>query len=92
MTNNSSVKSHREPLFHVVKREDMPWWKAWSIRAATIIIAFIIVGFISMGVAETGFGETYQIMFSGVFGRLFEGRTTMLWKYLQEIAVLLCLA
>lgn len=92
MTNNSAVKSHREPLFHVVKRDDLPWWKAWSIRAATIIIAFVIVGFISMGVAETSFGETYQIMFSGVFGKLFEGRTTMLWKYLQEIAVLLCLA
>jgi simple sugar transport system permease protein len=31
-------------------------------------------------------------MFKGVFGRLFEGRLTMLWKYLQEIAVLLSLA
>jgi simple sugar transport system permease protein len=27
-----------------------------------------------------------------VFGRLFEGKTTLLWKYLQEIAILLSLA
>ena len=89
---NTAVKTHREPFFHVVKRDDMPWWKAWAIRAATIIIAFFLVGFLSMAVTERSFGETYSIMFSGVFGRLFEGRTTMLWKYLQEIAILLCLA
>ncbi|MBR3968704.1 MAG: ABC transporter permease [Clostridia bacterium] len=89
---NKIVKTHREPFFHVVKRDDMPWWKAWSIRAATIVIAFFLVGFLSMAVTERGFGETYEIMFSGVFGRIFDGRTTMLWKYLQEIAILLCLA
>lgn len=92
MNNASMQKTHREPLFHVVKRDDMPLWKAWLIRVATIIIAFVLVGLISMAVSEKSFGETYQIMFSGVFGKLFEGRTTMLWKYLQEIAVLLCLA
>ncbi len=89
---NKAVKTHREPLFHVVKRDDLPWWKAWLVRVATIIVAFLIVGFLSMMVSERSFGETYQIMFSGVFGRLFEGRTTMLWKYLQEIAILLSLA
>ena len=85
-------KTHREPLFHVVKRDDMPSWKAWIIRGATIVIAFLLVGFLSMAVAERSFGETYEIMFSGVFGRIFEGRTTMLWKYLLEIAILLSLA
>ncbi len=92
MVNKTAVKTHSEPHFHVAKRDDMPGWKAWLIRVATIIIAFIIVGLISMNVAGKSFGETYQIMFSGVFGKLFEGRTTLLWKYLQEIAVLLCLA
>jgi len=31
-------------------------------------------------------------MFRGVFGRVFEGKPAMLWKYLQEIAILLSLA
>jgi len=92
MAKNSAVKKQREPLFHVVKRDDMPSWKAWVIRVATIVIAFFVVGLLSMAVSGKGLGETYNIMFSGVFGRLFEGRTTMLWKYLQEIAVLLALA
>lgn len=91
MANTNVAKKH-EPLFHVVKRDDMPNWKAWIIRLITIVIAFFLVGLFSMIVTEKSFGATYEIMFSGVFGRLFEGRTTMLWKYLQEIAILLCLA
>ena len=85
-------KVKREPLFHVVKRDDLPQWKAWLIRIATIVIAMLIVGFVSMTLTEKGFGETYNIMFKGVFGRIFEGKFTMLWKYLQEIAILLALA
>ena len=86
------VKTKREPLFRVVKRADMPQWAAWLIRIATIIIAFLFVGLVSMLLTKKGFADTYSIMFKGVFGRLFEGKTTMLWKYLQEIAILLCLA
>jgi len=92
MSDTTLVKTHREPLFHVVKRDDLPAWQAWLIRVATILIAFIIVGLLSMLVTSKPLGETYRIMFIGVFGRLFQGNTTMLWKYLQEIAILLALA
>ena len=89
---NNKIATTREPLFHIVKRDDMPASKAWLIRIATIVIAFFLVGIFSMIVTEKSFGDTFEIMFTGVFGRIFEGRTTMLWKYLQEIAILLCLA
>lgn len=92
MADSAVIKTHREPLFHVVKRDDTIWWKAWLIRIATIGISLLLVGFLSAAVTEKGFAETYSVMFSGVFGRLFEGRTTMLWKYLQEIAILLSLS
>lgn len=92
MADNKTVKKHREPFFHVVKRDDMPWWSAWGIRVATIVAAFLLVGLLSMAVSGKSLFETYGIMFSGVFGRIFEGRTMMLWKYLQEIAILLALA
>ncbi len=88
----NKIKSLHEPLFHVVKRDDMVWWKAWLIRLATIAIALLLVGLLSMMITDKSFGETYEIMFTGVFGRIFQGRTTMLWKYLQEIAILLCLS
>lgn len=85
-------KAVREPLFHVVRRDDLSWQKAWLIRVITIIIAFLVVGVFCALVTKKGFVESYGIMFSGVFGRLFEGNLTMMWKYLQEIAVLLALA
>ncbi len=88
----STVKTTREPLFHVVKRDDMPWWKAWLIRIATIVIAFMLVGLFCVMVTKQSFGASFKIMFTGVFGRLFEGYPTMFWKYLQEIAILLSLA
>lgn len=92
MSKSIAVKASKEPLFHIVKRDNMPTWKAWLVRLITIIIAFIIVGVLSVVVTGKGFGENYEIMFRGVFGGLFEGRFTMLWKYLQEIAILLSLA
>ena len=66
MADNSLIKNHREPLFHVVKRDDMPALKDWLVRIATIVIAFILVGFLSMTVTGESFGATYEIMFSGV--------------------------
>ncbi len=92
MTTKVNVKHHREPLLHIAKRDDMVWWKAWSIRVATILISVLIVGIISMFLTEKSLFETYEIMYRGVFGRIETGSTVMLWKYLQEIAILLCLA
>ena len=48
MANTSAVKTHREPLFHVVKRDDMPMGKAWLIRILTIVISFMFIGVVSM--------------------------------------------
>ena len=91
MAKNNQAKNH-EPLFHVVKRDDLPSAQAWLIRAGTIVISFFLVGIFSMIITKKGLGETFGIMFTGVFGRLLEGSTTMLWKYLQETAILLGLA
>ena len=92
MAKDKIIKSTREPLFHVVKRDDLAWWQAWGIRVVTILFSFVIVGLLCVLVTDKSFGDSFDIMFTGVFGRLFEGNTTMLWKYLQEIAILLSLS
>jgi simple sugar transport system permease protein len=88
----ANEKTVHEPLFRVIKRDDLPWQKAWGIRLLTILISFVLVGFLCVLVTGQSFGKSFEIMFTGVFGRMFEGHLTMLWKYLQEIAVLLSLA
>ena len=89
---SKSLKHHREPLVHIVKRDDMAWWQAWLIRIATIVVSVFLMGCLSKMLTEKSLLETFEIMFRGVFGRIETGSTVMLWKYLQEIAILLCLA
>ena len=70
MADKTAVKKHHEPLFHIIKRDELPGWKAWLIRIATVIAGLIVVGFFAMLVPEKSFFETYKIMYTGVFGRL----------------------
>ncbi len=85
-------KHHQEPLFHIVKRDDMMWWQAWLVRIATIVISVFLMGCLSKILTEKSLLETFEIMYRGVLGRIETGSTVMLWKYLQEIAILLGLA
>ena len=87
-----TVKKHREPLIHIAKRDDISTGKAWLIRLAAILLGLVVVGVISAILIGGNFFEVYDIMFTGVFGRLLQGKTTLLWRFLQQTAILLCLA
>ena len=88
---NIQKKTH-EPLLHIAKRDHMPGWKAWLIRIGAILLGFLLTGILSSLLTESTVGESYQIMFKGVFGRLLQGKTTLLWRFLQQTAILLCLS
>ena len=90
MANNQ--KKHREPLMHIAKRDNMPGWKAWLIRIAAILVGFLVCGILSSLLTGATVAESYQIMFKGVFGKLLQGKTTLLWRFLQQAAILLCLS
>lgn len=92
MSNVSEIKSKKEPLFHLVKRDDMPWWKAWIIRVCAILVGFFLICFISMLLTKESFSSIVETMYRGVFGRLETGNTKMLWRYLQKTAILLGLS
>lgn len=86
------TKKTREPLMHIVKRDDVTGLKAWVIRIGAIFLSLLLIGVVSALLTDAAFFEVYGIMFKGVFGMLFEGKTTMLWRFLQQTAILLCLA
>ena len=88
---SQKIKKHHEPLLHIVKRDDMVGWKAWSIRLIAIALGVILIGLISSLLTGESFFKVYDIMFRGVFGRIFEGKTNMLWKFGQDMVILLCL-
>lgn len=90
-----TVKKNREPLMHIVKRDDITGWKAWLIRLGAIMLGLLLTGVISSILTKQSFGSVYEMMFRGVFGKfenILKGRTTMLWQFLQQTAILLCLA
>ncbi len=86
------VKKTKEPLLHIAKRDDITGMKAWLIRIAAIALGLLLSGILSAMLTGASFGKVYEIMFTGVFGRIFQGKTTMLWRFLQQTAILLCLA
>ncbi|MBQ1950559.1 MAG: ABC transporter permease [Clostridia bacterium] len=89
---DTTVKKHREPLLHIAKRDDMVWWKACLIRLSAILLALLLVGIISSLLTGEGFGGVYSIMLRGAFGRIFQGKTSLLWRFFQQTAILLCLS
>ena len=76
-------KKH-EPLFHIAKREQLPWHKAWGIRLLAIVAALIVCAVLTTILTGDNPIQVYGSIFNGAFG---SSRKT--WITLQNIAVLL---
>ena len=77
----------RQPLFHIVKRSEMPWYFSWAIRAAAIVFALICCGVVSSLVTSEKPVQIYTTIIDGSFG---SQRKFMV--LLQNTAMLLCIA
>ncbi len=77
----------RGPLFHVSKRGSLPWYKAWGIRAAALVLALILCGVITMLVTHENPVQIYITIFNGSFGP-----PRKVWIMLQNLAILLCIS
>ena len=77
----------KEPFFHVVKRDALPWYQSVGIRAVAIILALIVCGIVTTLTTGINPVEVYQSVFAGAFGT---ARKT--WITLQNMSVLLLIA
>lgn len=79
----------KEPLIHITKRDNMPFWMRMCIRVGAVLIALLISDiFITAAAGERGgFFEFFGSLFSGAFGS--ERR---IWLLLQNTALLLLVA
>ena len=95
---SNTVIKHHEPLIHIAKRDDMAGWKAWLIRITAILVGFLAMSAVLTALANTSsgkdlsFGDVMERLYLSVFGRMFDGKFSQVWKFLQETAVLLCLS
>ena len=83
MTNNK-VKT---PLFHIIKRKSLPWYKAWAIRAAAIIAALVVCAVVTMLMTGENPLKIYATIFEGAFGT-----PRKAWVLFQNLAILLCVS
>ena len=75
------------PLFHIAKRKALPWYRAWAIRGAAIVLALLVCALITTLTTGLNPAAVYATMFKGAFGTV---RKT--WILLQNLAILLCIS
>ena len=81
------MNNHHTPLFHIVKRDALPWYKAWGIRAIAIILALIACALVTTIVTGENPIQIYVTMFKGSFST-----ARKVWTLLQNLAILLCIS
>lgn len=77
----------REPLFHIVKRDCLPWYTSWLIRLAAVALALIVCAVLTMFLTHENPISVYSTMIKGAFGS-----SRRIWNLLQGIAILLCVS
>ncbi len=77
----------KEPLFHIVKRDEISMGKALGIRLLAILLALILCGIITTITTGINPLEVYASMLQGAFG---SSRKT--WITLQNLAILQLIA
>ncbi|MCQ2519693.1 MAG: ABC transporter permease [Lachnospiraceae bacterium] len=77
----------KEPLFHIVKRDDTTKKKAYMVRAIAILAALIVCAIVTTLLTGANPIKVYGTIFSGAFG---SARRT--WVTLQSLAILLIIS
>ena len=77
----------KEPFFHIVKRDALPWYQAVGIRAVAIVLALVLCGILTTITTGIDPIEVYKSIFTGAFGT--ERKT---WVTLQNLSILLLIA
>ena len=74
----------KQSLFHLAKRDALPWYKSFAIRGCAILLALIVCAVVTMLMTGENPVSIYATIFKGAFG---SARKT--WVTFQNLAVLL---
>lgn len=80
-------KQNNGPLFHIVKRGALPWYQAWSIRAAAIVLVLLFCALVTSLLTGENPIQVYSTMIYGAVGT-----PRKIWILGQNIALLLCVS
>ncbi len=83
----------REPLIHLSKRASVNPVRAWAIRIAAVVLGLIVCGLVAFLLIDKlnenpgRIGDFYEAFIKGSFST-----SRKLWKFLKNIAILLCIS
>lgn len=80
-------KQNNATLFHIVKRGALPWYQAWGIRAAAIVLALLFCALVTSLTTGENPLQVYSTMIYGAVGT-----PRKIWILGQNIALLLCVS
>ncbi len=77
----------KQKLFHLSKRKELPWYGAWAIRGAAIVLALLVCAVVTTALTGENPLAIYKTMWSGAFGT-----KRRIWNTLQYLSLLLCVS
>lgn len=80
-------EKHKEPLFHIVKRDALSFYKVLGIRVAAIVLALILCAVLTTITTGIDPIQVYKSIFAGAFGT-----TRKTWITFQNISILLLIS
>ncbi len=82
----SAGKKFREPLARIAKRDVMPAWLSWGIRAAAILLSLIVSAVVIFSITKMNPLKVYGAMLEGAFGS-----QRKIWITVRDTMSLLCI-
>ena len=79
-------KKEREPFIRMIRRPQIPMWKAWAIRLGAILISLVFCALVTVLVTGENPFSLYAAMWRGAFGKDY------IWSTMQNVAILLCIS
>lgn len=83
---NNEVR-HSEPLFHISKRANIVWWKAWLVRLVAILAALLVSAVLTVVLTGENPLDVFSSLIKGAVGT-----NRRIWVFFQNTAMLLCVA
>lgn len=80
-------EKNKEPLFHIVKRSALPWYRALVVRIVAILLSLVLCAIVTTITTGINPIEVFQSMIVGAFGT-----TRKTWITLQNTAILLLIS
>ena len=80
---NNEIK-HSEPLFHISKRSDIVWWKAWLVRLGAIVLALFVSAVLTVVLTGENPLDVFSSLIKGAIGT-----NRRIWVLFQNTAIIM---